>query len=80
MAIQKIDKYADYRYKIQSQTELEEAQWLIEEGDFKDLDDYINCLTRAEIRRMKREDAEKKKRADARKTKRIETVKKNHAA
>ena len=56
MAIQRTDKYADYLYKIQSETELEEAKWLIAQGDFKDLDDYINYLTRAEIRWMKEQE------------------------
>jgi hypothetical protein len=83
MATRKIettDKYADYRYEIVTPEELREAKWLIKEGDFKDMDDYINCITRAEIRRMKREDAEKKKRADIRKKRRLETMKKNKAA
>ena len=80
VATQKIDKYTDYRYEIQSETELEEAKWLVAEGDFKDLDDYINCLTRAEVRRMKGEDAGKKKRISAIKQKRLETMKKNKAA
>jgi len=80
MATNKNDKYAGHRYVIESETELEEAKWLIAEGDFKDLDDYINCLTRAEVRRMRRDDAEKKKRAEIRKTKRIEAVNKKHAA
>jgi len=56
MAIQRTDKYTDYRYKIQSETELEEAKWLIAQGDFKDLDDYINYLTPAEIRWMKEQE------------------------
>lgn len=80
MATKKIDKYADYRYKIESETELAEAKWQIEQGDYKDLDDYINCYTRSEKRRMKRADAEKKKRAEARKIKRPEIMKKNKAA
>lgn len=83
MAIKKIDKtdkYANYRYQIQSETELEEAKWLIAEGDFKDLEEYINCLTIAEIRRMKRQDADKQKRAIARKNRKIDQVKKSNAA
>jgi hypothetical protein len=80
MATKKIDKYADYRYEIVTEDELREAKWLIEQGDFTDMDDYINCLTRAEIRRMKREDAEKKKRADDRKKRRIGADTKRHAA
>ena len=80
MATQKMNKYADYRYQIQSETELEEAKWLIEQGDFKDLEDYINCLTRAEIKWLKEQDAQKKKLTAARKNRRIETTKKNRAA
>ena len=80
MATKKMDKYVDYRYEIVTEDELREAKWLIEQGDFKDMDDYINCLTRAEIRRMKREDAEKKKRADVRKKRRISADTKRHAA
>ena len=68
MAIKKTDKYANYRYKIESATELREAKWQIEIGDYKDLDDYINCYTRSEKRRMKREDAEQLKRIEARKS------------
>ncbi len=78
--IEKTDKYANYRYQIQSETELDEAKWLISEGDFKDLEEYINCLTIAEIRRMKRQDAEKQKRAIARKNRKIDQVKKSNAA
>ena len=80
MATKKIDKYANYRYKIQSETELEEAKWQIEQGDYKDLDDYINCYTRSEKRRMKREDAEKTKHIVAGGKRRLETAKKSKAA
>ena len=80
MATKKIDKYADYRYEIVTEEELREAKWLVEQGDFNDLDDYINCLTRAEIRGFKEEDAKKKKRADARKKRRLEAVKNKKAA
>ncbi len=59
--IEKKDKYADYRYKIVTPEELREAKWLIEQGDYKDMDDYIDRITRIEIRVMKRADAEKKK-------------------
>lgn len=62
MATKRTDKYADYRYKIVTPEELREAKWLIKEGDFKDMDDYIERMTRIEKRIMKREDAEKKKR------------------
>ena len=61
MATKKTDKYANYRYKIVTPEERREAKWLIEQGDFKDMDDYLNCLTRAEIRRMKEEDKEKQR-------------------
>jgi len=74
--IEKIDKYASYRYKIIFPEELREAKWLIEQGDFKDMDDYIDVMTRMEIRIMKREDAEKKKKV----TKRKIVVKKDKAA
>ncbi len=80
MATKKTDKYADYRYQIESEAEMAEALWQIEQGDYKDLDDYINCYTRSEKRRFKRMDAEKEKRARARKTRRIETMKKDKAA
>ena len=80
MATKKIDKYADYRYEIESETELKEAKWQIEQGDYKDLDDYINCYTRSEKRRMKRMDAEKEKNGTATKKRHIETMKKNKAA
>ena len=74
--IEKTDKYADYRYEIVTPEELREAKWLIEvEHDFKDMEDYINAMTRMEIKIMKRADAEKKKRADARKKRRIEKMK-----
>ncbi len=79
--IEKTDKYANYRYEIVTPEEFREAKWLIEEEhDFKDMDDYIDAMTRMEIKIMKRTDAERKKRADARKKRRIETVKKNKAA
>ncbi len=80
MATKKIDKYANYRYEIITPEELREAKWLIGEGDFKDMEDYISAMTRMEIKIMKRQDAEKKKRADARKKRRIEAVKKSKAA
>jgi hypothetical protein len=60
MDIRKTDKYANYRYQIQSETELEEAKWLIKIGMFKDMDQYISQLTRSAIRRMKQEDKEAK--------------------
>ena len=80
MATKKIDKYANYRYKIESETELAEAKWQIEQGDYKDLDDYINCYTRSEKRRLKREETEQNKRTEARKKRRIESVQRNKAA
>ncbi len=78
--IEKTDKYADFRYKIVTPEELREAKWLIEEGDFKDMEDYIDAMTRMEIKIMKLADAEKKKRADVRKKRRIEAVNRNKAA
>jgi hypothetical protein len=71
MAIQKIDKYADYRYQIDSETELSEAQWLIGLGFFKDLEDYINKFTISEKRAMMRRDAEKAKRLKLRKQRKL---------
>ena len=59
MAIQKIDKYANYRYVLDSPRELEEVKWLVEVGAYKSIEDFIEDNTRAEIRRMKREDREK---------------------
>ncbi len=57
MATTRIDKYAGYRYKIVTPEERREAKWLIEQGDFKDMEDYIDCMTRIEKRIMKRQDA-----------------------
>jgi len=79
MATKEIDKYADYRYKIVTPEELREAKWLIEQGLYKDMDDYIQRVTHVEIKIMKRQEAEKKKRAAARKKKRAERVR-NKAA
>ena len=78
MATKKVDKYADFQYEI-SDVELEEAKWLIEQGDFKDLDDFIEGSRRAEIRMMKRADAEKKKKAETRHIKRAALNKKKAA-
>jgi len=80
MATKKTDKHAAYRYKIESETELAEAKWQIEQGDYKDLDDYIDCYTRSEKRRMKRAEEEKGKRTQVRKIKRLETMNKGKAA
>ncbi len=76
MAMKKTDKYADYRYEIVNPDEMREALWLIEQGDFKDLDDYIEKFTISEKRRMKREDAERAKKLKLRKN----TAKANKAA
>jgi hypothetical protein len=57
MAAKTTSKYADYRYKITTPEELREAKWLVEQGDFKDLDDYLEKFTRVEIRRMRRRDS-----------------------
>ena len=79
MATKRKDKYADYRYKIVTPEELREAKWLIEEGDYKDMDDFIERMTRIHKRIMKREDAEKNKRTLA-KRKKIVTGKRSKAA
>ncbi len=78
--IEKTDKYADYRYEIVTPEELSEAKWMVEQGFYKDVQDYIDSCTRMEIRIMKRQDAEKKKRSAARKRKRLESVKNDKAA
>ena len=80
MATQTIDKYDDYCYKIQSETEMAQAKWMIEQGLYKDLQDYIDSCTRMEIRIMKRKDTTKKKGTSARKKRQIEPTKKNKAA
>ncbi len=67
MAATKPDKYENYRYEIVNPDELREAKWLIERGDFKDLEDYIDKFTVSEKRRMKREDIEKKKEMELKK-------------
>ncbi len=77
MATKKTDKYANYRYEIVNPDELREAKWLIEQGDFKDIDDYIDKLTHAEIRRMKREDVELERKIKSRK---LATEKRKNAA
>lgn len=79
MATKRIDKYADFRYKIIFPEELREAKWLIEEGLFKDMDDYIDSMTRVHKRMMRREDAEKKKRAITRRKKLVPKVRKKAA-
>ena len=63
MATKTTDKYADYRYEIQSETELNEAKWMIGQKIYKDMKDYIDSCTNMEIRRMKRQEAEKNKRS-----------------
>jgi hypothetical protein len=47
MATKKIDKYADFKYEL-SETEREEAQWLIGQGDFEDLDEFVESSRNAE--------------------------------
>jgi hypothetical protein len=54
---------------LDSQTELEEALWLVSIGDYKSVEDFIDSNTRAEIRRMKELDAEKARKARIRKKK-----------
>ena len=73
MATKTPDKYADFRYEIIFPEELREAKWLIEQGDFKDLDDYIERLTRVHKRIKKRKDAEKRKLALAKRKKLVST-------
>ncbi len=73
MATKTPDKYADFRYEIIFPEELREAKWLIEQGDFKDLDDYIERMTRVHKRIMKRKDAEKRKLALAKRKKLVST-------
>ena len=77
MATAKPDKYENYRYEIVNPDEMREALWLIEQGDFKDIGDYIDCLTRAEKRRMKREDAELERK---RKLRKLATERRKNAA
>jgi len=81
MAIKKTDKedkYANFVYEI-TQTELDEAKWLVEQGDFKDLDDFFESSRQAEINMMKRADAEKERKAKLRKKRREEAKKKKAA-
>jgi hypothetical protein len=70
----------DYTYKIESETELQEAKWLIQQGFYKDMDDYISRITRMEIRIMKRKATERKKATNPTKKRIIGAVKKNKAA
>ncbi len=77
--IEKIDKYADFKYEI-SPAELEEAKWLIEQGDFKDLDDFISFSRKMEIKIMEFEAAEKERKAKIRKARRLANKDKNKAA
>ena len=80
MAIRNKSTYADYHYEIQSETELTEAKWQIEQGDYKDLDDYIACYTRSEKRRLRRAELDKVKVAEAGNKRHIDTIKKSKAA
>jgi len=73
------EKYADYEYKI-SQTELEEALWLIEQGDFKNLEDFIESSRRAQISIWMDADAERERKAILRRKKRIQAKKLSKAA
>lgn len=64
MAIKKFDfkdKYADYRYEIVTSEELREVNWMIEKGFCKNMEDYINRMTRMEISIMREADAKKQK-------------------
>ncbi len=80
MAIKRVDKYADFRYKIIFSEEEREAKWLIEQGLFKDMEDYIAAMTRVEKRIMRREESEKKKRTAAKSKKLLATAKRDKAA
>ena len=80
MTMKQNDKYEDYIYKITSPEELREAKWLIAQGDFKDMNDYIESSRLADIRIMKRADAEKKRKAKLRSLKSTETIKRQRAA
>ena len=73
------DKYADFVYEI-SQTEYEEALWLIEQGDFKDLEDFIESSRRAQISIWMDAEAERERKAKLRAKKREESKKRNKAA
>ncbi len=70
------DKYANYRYEIVTPEELREAEWLISQGDYKDMQDYLDRVTRVEISIMKDADAKKIKAA----RKRQLTAKRKNAA
>jgi len=71
-------KYADFKYEI-SPTELEEAKWLIGQGDFRDLDHFIECARRAQISIWMDADAEKERKAKLREKRREEAKKKKAA-
>ena len=70
MVTKKIDKYAGYRYEIVTPEELREANWLIEQGDFKDMEAYIDFATKVEIKMVKKAEAEKKRKTIQRKQRR----------
>ncbi len=70
------DKYANYRYEIVTPEELREAEWLISQVDYKDMQDYLDRVTRVEISIMKDADAKKIKAA----RKRQLTAKRKNAA
>jgi hypothetical protein len=72
-------KYADFVYVL-SDTERDEALWLIKQGDFKDLNDFIESSRRAQINIWLRADAEKERKAQLRKARRVATKDKNKAA
>ncbi len=83
MATKKIettDKYAGYRYEIVTPEELREANWMIEQGMYKNMEHYIDSATRMEISLRKQLDTEKIKRSAVRKKRRIDTLKKDKAA
>ena len=77
MAIKKTDKYADFKYQL-SDTEKEEALWLIEQGDFKDLEEFTEFARRGEIGYLTHLEAEKKK--TARLNKKLTELKKTDKA
>jgi hypothetical protein len=59
MAISRKEGQGDFEY-ILTPTELKEAQWLIAQGDFRDMNDFIESSRKAEIRMKKRAEAKTK--------------------
>ena len=72
------EKYADYQYKT-TPTELEEARWLVEQGDFKSIEEFLDFMRKCEISILIDEEAEKERKAKLRKKRREEAKKKKAA-